>query len=41
LARHPVSGVFDLQRLDSAVTTIARTLPVTTVRLTDRYVLLR
>lgn len=41
LARHPVSGVFDLDRLDSAVTTIEQTLPVTTVRVTDRFVFFR
>jgi len=35
LAHHPVSGVFDLDRWDSAVTTIAQTLPATAVRLTD------
>lgn len=41
LARHPVSGVFDLDRLDSAVTTIEQTLPVTTVRVTNRFVFFR
>lgn len=41
LSQHPVSGVFDLDRLDSAVGTIEQTLPVTTVRLTDRFVLFR
>lgn len=41
LAAHPVSGVFDVNRLDSAVATIEETLAVTTVRLTDRFVLLR
>ncbi|MEO5955759.1 MAG: FecR family protein [Nitrospiraceae bacterium] len=41
LARHPVSGVFDLDRLNTAVTTIEQTLPVTTVRLTSRFVLFR
>jgi len=38
LARHPVSGVFDLDRLDSALTTIEQTLSMTTVRVTDRFV---
>lgn len=41
LAYHRVSGVFDLDRLDTAVTTIEQTLPVTTVRLTNRFVLFR
>lgn len=41
LARHPVSGVFDIERLDSAVTTIAQTLPVTTISLASRFVLFR
>lgn len=41
LARHPVSGVFDLDRLDSAVTTIEQTLPVSTVRVTNRFVFFR
>lgn len=41
LADHRVSGVFDLDRLDTAVTTIEQTLPVTTVRLTNRFVLFR
>lgn len=40
LSQHPVSGVFHLDRLDSAVGTIEQTLPVTTVRFTDRFVLL-
>jgi transmembrane sensor len=41
LARHPVSGVFDLDRLDTAVSTIEQTLPVTTYRLFDRFVIFR
>lgn len=41
LAYHRVSGVFDLDRLDTAVTTIEQTLPVITVRLTNRFVLFR
>jgi transmembrane sensor len=41
LSGHPVSGVFDLDRLDSAVATIEHTLPVKSVRLTDRFVLFR
>lgn len=41
LARHPVSGVFDLDQLDAAVAAIQQTLPVTTVRLTDRFVWFR
>ncbi len=41
LARHPVSGVFDLQRLDAALSTIEQTLPVTTYRLFDRFVFFR
>lgn len=39
LSPHPVSGVFDLDRLDSAVGTIEQTLPVDTVRLAGRFVL--
>jgi len=41
LSDHRVSGVFDLDRLDSAVAAIERTLPVTTVHVTSRYVFLR
>jgi transmembrane sensor len=41
LSGHPVSGVFDLDRLDSAVATIEHTLPVKSVHLTDRFVLFR
>lgn len=41
LSNHRVSGVFDLDRLDSAVAAIERTLPVTTVHMTNRYVFLR
>lgn len=41
LAYHRVSGVFDLDRLDTAVTTIEQSLPVTTARLTNRFVLFR
>lgn len=41
LADHRVSGVFDLDRLDTALTAIEHTLPVTTVRLTSRFVFFR
>lgn len=41
LSRHPVSGVFDLHRLDAALSTIEQTLPVTTYRLFDRFVFFR
>jgi transmembrane sensor len=41
LAEHLVSGVFDLQRLDAAVTTIERTLPITATHFTDRLILFR
>lgn len=41
LARHPVSGVFDLDRLDAALSTIEQTLPVTTYRVLDRFVVFR
>lgn len=41
LARHPVSGVFDLHRLDAALSTIEQTLPVTAYRLFDRFVFFR
>lgn len=41
LANHRVSGAFDLQRLDSAVAAIERTLPGIAVHLTNRLVLLR
>lgn len=41
LAYHRVSGVFELDRLDTAVTTIEQTLPVTTIRLTNRLVFFR
>jgi ferric-dicitrate binding protein FerR (iron transport regulator) len=33
--------VFDLDRLDTAVSTIEQTLPVTTYRLFDRFVIFR
>jgi transmembrane sensor len=39
LREHLVSGVFDLNRLDSAVATIERTLPMTSLQLTDRFIL--
>lgn len=41
LGHHRVSAVFDLDRLDTAVTTIEQSLPVTTVRFTSRFVLFR
>lgn len=41
LSRHPVSGVFDLHRLDAALSTIEQTLPVTAYRLFDRFVIFR
>lgn len=40
LAEHLVSGVFDLHRLDVAVATIERTLPIAATRFTDRLILL-
>jgi transmembrane sensor len=41
LAQRLVSGVFDLQRLDAAVTTIERTLPITSTHFTDCLILFR
>lgn len=41
LREHLVSGVFDLDRLDSAVTTIERTLPMASLHLTDRLIILQ
>ncbi|HNP60367.1 MAG TPA: FecR family protein [Nitrospirales bacterium] len=41
LREHLVSGVFDLDSLDSAVTTIERTLPVASLHLTDRLIVLQ
>ncbi len=41
LARRPVSGVFDPDRLDAALSTIEQTLPVTTYRVLDRFVVFR
>lgn len=41
LAEHRVSGVFDLQRLDAAVSTIERTLPITATHFTDRLIFFR
>jgi len=41
LSDHRVSGVFDLDRLDSAMAAIEQTLPVTTIHMTNRYVFLR
>ena len=41
LAEHLVSGVFDLQRLDAAVTTIERTLPIIATHFTDRLIIFR
>lgn len=38
LREHLVSGVFDLDSLDSAVTTIERTLPMASLHLTDRLI---
>lgn len=38
LRDHLVNGVFDLNSLDSAVTTIERTLPMTSLHLTDRFI---
>lgn len=38
LREHLVSGVFDLDRLDSAVTTIERTLPMASLHLTGRLI---
>jgi len=41
LESHEVSGVFDLDRLDAAVETIEKTLPVTSLHVTDRYIFLQ
>jgi transmembrane sensor len=41
LRDHLVNGVFDLDSLDSAVTTIERTLPMTSLHLTDRFIFLQ
>lgn len=41
LREHLVSGVFDLDSLDSAVTTIERTLPMASLHLTDRLIFLQ
>lgn len=39
LREHLVSGVFDLDGLDAAVTTIERTLPMASLHLTDRLII--
>ncbi len=41
LRKHLVSGVFDIDSLDSAVTTIERTLPMASLHLTDRLIFLQ
>ena len=41
LREHLVSGVFDLDSLDSAVTTIKQTLPMASLHLTDRLIILQ
>ncbi|GJL58468.1 MAG: sensor [Nitrospirales bacterium] len=41
LREHLVSGVFDLDRLDSAVATIERTLPMASLHLTDQLIILQ
>lgn len=41
LREHLVSGVFDIDSLDSAVTTIERTLPMASLHFTDRLIFLQ
>lgn len=41
LRDHRVNGVFHLDRLDTAVATIERTLPITALHITDRLIFLR